>query len=360
MEKAPAISVIMSVYNGEEYLAEAIESVRRQTFGYWELIIINDCSVDNTGEILDKYSKIDGRIKVYPNDVNLKLPSSLNKAVLLAKGKYIARMDADDICLPDRLMKQYEFMENNPDIMLSSCRFMTIKNDVISSGGGGGKCDPESINALLLFTNPILHPGVIAKSEIIKQLKYDVSLTCTEDLELWTRFAMENHKMEIQDEYLMLYRIHDKQITETTRERQYKEVVAIQRKYYSAFLEAMSEEEEKFYISGIYFKDNIDIKKFCAFYRRIKSVNKQKRYFPDESIDYAAFEVLAEYNRCGISKADLIKGMLCFRFSFLVKELIQRKQRAYKDGMKCIKAAESIGLKHSNGIVEFPIFSNEK
>ena len=89
----------MSVYNGEDYLAETIESVLNQTFSDFEFIIINDCSTDRTIEILENYAKKDERVKVHTNEVNLRLPSSLNKAMSLSKGKYIARMDADDICL---------------------------------------------------------------------------------------------------------------------------------------------------------------------------------------------------------------------------------------------------------------------
>ena len=116
----PEISVIMSVYNGETYLAEAIESVVNQTFQNWELIIINDCSTDSTAEILADFSSRDERIKVHTNEINLKLPTSLNKAISLSNGKYIARMDADDICLPDRLEKQYKFMEEISDVALST------------------------------------------------------------------------------------------------------------------------------------------------------------------------------------------------------------------------------------------------
>ena len=126
----PDISVIMSVYNGETYLKEAIESVRNQTFKNWELIVINDCSTDSTAEILADFSLKDERIKVHTNEVNLRLPTSLNKGISLSAGKYIARMDADDICLPDRFEKQYKFMEENSDVALSSCRFMTVKNGV--------------------------------------------------------------------------------------------------------------------------------------------------------------------------------------------------------------------------------------
>ena len=93
----------MSVYNGEEYLSETLDSILAQDFPDLELIAVNDCSTDSTRNILEEYAKKDGRIKVLNNEKNLKLPSSLNKALLDSCGKYAARMDADDICLPDRL-----------------------------------------------------------------------------------------------------------------------------------------------------------------------------------------------------------------------------------------------------------------
>ena len=350
----PDISVIMSVYNGETYLAEAIESVINQTYKNWELIIINDCSTDSTGEILAGFSARDERIKVHTNEVNLKLPTSLNKAISLSEGKYIARMDADDICLPKRLEKQYKFMEENSDVALSSCRFMTVKNGVYASGGAGGRCDSGALRAMLLVANPILHPGVFAKAEVMKKFNYDTTLTCTEDLELWTRMAMENQKMQILPECLLIYRLHDKQITSTTLERQHTEVLGVEQKYYSSVLCQMCEEMQEFYISGIYFKENADIKKFLEYKKWLKDVSKNN--FDKNIISYALFEILAEYKRCGIPKAEVIKAMLTFSPCFLAKEIIRRKKAARKDIEKCMRAAEGIGLIKTAGTKEFPIF----
>ncbi len=357
MNQTPKISLIMSVYNGEDYLSEAIESVLNQTFKEFELIVINDCSTDGTSEILQKFAELDQRVKVHTNEVNLRLPSSLNKALSIAQGKYVARMDADDICLPDRLEKQYQFMEEHPDVSLSSCRFMTIKNGVITSGGCGGKCDKESVKALLLVTNPILHPGIIAKAEVIQRLGYDKNFTCTEDMELWTRFVLEGYSVEILPEYLMIYRLHDKQITSTTLEKQHKEVVTIQKKYLGKLLAPMDSSKEQFYIRGIYFRDNKDINQFCQFYRWLKSVNKKTKAVSMDAFNYAMFEILAEYKRRGLSKAELIKAMLPFGISFLMKELPNRKKRARNDGLRCIESAKKVGLKHSAGPLEFPAFS---
>lgn len=350
----PEISVIMSVYNGETYLKEAIESVINQTFQNWELVVINDCSTDSTSTILAEFASRDERIKVHTNEVNLKLPASLNKAISLSSGKYIARMDADDICLPDRLLKQFRFMEENEDVALSSCRFMTVKNGVYMSGGAGGRKDNDAIRAMLLVTNPILHPGVIAKSEVMKKLGYDTTLTCTEDLELWTRMAMDNQKMEILPECLLIYRLHDKQITSTTLERQHIEVTKIQQKYYKAFAAEMNDDMKAFYISGVYFKEEPDINKFLEYVKWLKNATSKKIKISD--INYALLEILAEYKRCGVRKADILKAMLKFNPLFLIKEITRRKQSAKKDIKKCIKVAKSLGLIKTAGTKEFPIF----
>lgn len=353
----PDISVIMSVYNGETYLAEAIESVVNQTFKNWELIIINDCSTDSTAQILESFSAKDERIKIHTNEVNLKLPKSLNKAISLCEGEYIARMDADDICLPERLEKQFKFMEENTDIALSSCRFMTVKNGVYASGGAGARCDFDALRTILLMSNPILHPGVIAKAEVMKCLNYDTALTCTEDLEMWTRMVMNGYKIQILPECLLIYRLHDKQITSTTLERQHTEVLEIQQKYYSFFAKEMDEEMRNFYISGIYFREIADINKFIEYakWMRKNTVNSLNR----KTVDYALFEILSEHKRRGMKKADVIKGMFIFNPLFIVDEILRRKKTAKKDIEKCLKVAENRGLKQTAGTKEFPIFEQE-
>lgn len=350
----PDISVIMSVYNGEAYLEEAIESIINQTFKNWELIVINDCSTDSTPEILSSLSNKDERIKVHTNEVNLRLPTSLNKAISLSSGKYIARMDADDISLPNRLEKQYRFMEENSDVALSSCRFMTVKNGVYMSGGAGGRCDHSALSAMLLVANPILHPGVIAKAEVMKSFNYDTTLTCTEDLELWTRMVMEGQKIEILPECLLIYRLHDKQITSTTLERQHTEVLKIQRKYYGALLREMDKETEDFYIDGVYFTREPNVPRLMKYAKWIKGIPSKS--IDKHSLDYALLEVLAEYKRCGVSRADVLKAMCSFNPCFLLKEIIRRKATARKDIEKMRQVANTLGLRQTSGTKEFPIF----
>ena len=111
----PLVSVVLSVYNGEKYLMNAIESILDQTYPAFEFIIVNDGSTDNSPKIIDKYRKLDNRIKVL-NQKNRGLIDSLNRGLALANGRYIARMDSDDISLPSKLEEQYNYLENNPDI----------------------------------------------------------------------------------------------------------------------------------------------------------------------------------------------------------------------------------------------------
>lgn len=115
MNNNPMISVVMSVYNGEKYLKDTIDSILNQTEDSFEYIIINDCSTDDSLNILREYEKLDDRIVIINNEKNLKLPASLNKGIRIAKGKYIARMDADDIAYSNRFSVQLKTLENNPE-----------------------------------------------------------------------------------------------------------------------------------------------------------------------------------------------------------------------------------------------------
>lgn len=359
--KRPEISVVMSVYNGERYLGEALESLCAQTFDSWELIAVDDCSTDATFGILEEFAQRDKRIRVMRNERNLKLAASLNRAVENACGRYIARMDADDICLPNRLERQFAFMESRGDVDLSSCRFFTEKDGRISSGGGGGPCDAESVKAMLLFANPILHPGVIAKSGVMKSYRYDEALTCTEDLDLWTRMAADGKRIEIQSEYLMIYRLHSSQITATVTPKQRTEVLDIQKRYFASLRAPMSEKSENYYTDGMYFKDSakISMREFSCFARSLKKSIGNCGTLEKEALDRALIEVLAEYKRKGLSPVKIIIGAANAGISpiFFSGELSRRKKRARADGHRCIAVAERIGLHRTGKSETFPTFS---
>ena len=167
----PLVTVLMAVYNGEKYLREAIESMLNQSYTNFEFLIINDGSTDSTEEIILSYR--DERIRHMKNEQNIKLIASLNKGLDLAEGKYIARMDADDVSLPERLAKQVDFMERNLEYGLLGTWVKTLglnpdKEIHFKSGH-------DEIRFELFFHNYLHHPTVMFRKEIIKKnnLKYE-------------------------------------------------------------------------------------------------------------------------------------------------------------------------------------------
>lgn len=185
---APLISVILPVFNGEDHLAECIESVLYQSYTNFEFVIVDDASTDSTPQILKKYSNQDERIRVITNPVNQKQTISANTACKKSVGKYVARMDADDIALPKRFEKQFEFLEANPNVgMVGSW------TDTISDNGkviGNWKTSAEH-NVLiwdLLFGASFAHSSVMIKKNSIKQVGF-YQLPQAEDYDLWSRIS---------------------------------------------------------------------------------------------------------------------------------------------------------------------------
>jgi len=221
----PEISVILPVYNGQDYLAEAIESIISQTFHSWELIIINDGSTDKSEEIIKSYLPKESRIKYYRNQQNSGLIFTLNKAIDLSEGNYIARMDADDICSPERLQIQYDFLRKNTDIALCGTYATVINNNGKPIGRLLNLRTDEYIRIHLLFSVPLIHSSVMGKAEVFKQNHYDTDYKHAEDYDLWCRISA-NHKIANIPSYLLKYRWHstnvsvlNQKIQEKTKER---------------------------------------------------------------------------------------------------------------------------------------------
>jgi len=184
----PKISVIMSVFNGEEYLEESIKSILNQTFKDFEFIIVNDGSTNRTEEILEKYQSKDPRIKIIVNEENIGLTKSLNKAIDISRGKYIARQDADDISLPQRLEKQVEFLETHNEIKVLGTFGYKIDKDGDILAEQTLPISLEQIKKTLIKTNPFIHSSVMMEKEIIDRVgKYNEKFRTSQDYELWFR-----------------------------------------------------------------------------------------------------------------------------------------------------------------------------
>ena len=211
----PMISVVMSVYNGEKYLKESIESVLNQSYIDFEFIIINDGSKDNSLNIINSYN--DERIKLINNEENKGLIYSLNKGIEKAIGKYILRFDADDICLKDRFKIQVEFMEENEDVYMMSgfAKWFVDGKDIITKTIKTPS-SYEEIKAGLIFENHINHSCVIMKRELFSKYnyKYDSRYLHIEDYGLWLEIA-EKFKVKTLDKILIKCRISKTSVTST-------------------------------------------------------------------------------------------------------------------------------------------------
>jgi len=210
-----SVSVLMSVYNGERFLSESIDSILNQTFKNYEFIIINDGSTDKSGEILHNYVDKDTRI-ILIKQSNKGLTYSLNKGISLARGKYIARMDADDISLPIRLEEEYKALTTNPKAVLVACFFEIInKNGNIIRPGYVPK---RHIKRLLLYKNRLVHSSVMFLKEIFNKIgRY--KLRYAQDYDLWLRLA-EQGDIVVIDKILHRYRYNPSGISVTKQQEQ--------------------------------------------------------------------------------------------------------------------------------------------
>jgi glycosyltransferase involved in cell wall biosynthesis len=214
--EAPLISVAMPVYNGESYLAEAIDSILSQTFTDFELIIIDDGSTDNSLQVLQDCQKRDTRIKLVARE-NRNLATTLNDIIDIARGKWIARMDQDDIALPQRFEKQLQWLDQTgADICGSSVKFFGSADKRILKHPQ----TDQAIKMAMLFGSPFAHPSVMMRTEFVKELRYDKAWEKAEDYDLWERAARAGWKMSNVPEVLLHYRQHDAQISTATKLKQ--------------------------------------------------------------------------------------------------------------------------------------------
>lgn len=244
----PQISVIMPAYNAEKYIAEAINSILTQTFNDFEFIIINDASTDSTKEIIESYKDL--RIKFINNEQNQGVAKSLNIGLAAARGKYIARMDADDISLPQRFQTQFDFMEQNPDIGIcgSWAQNFGERDDVIKTYQ-----THEEIRDATFFYCPMNHPSVIFRNN--NSILYSENFTSTQDYELWCR-EIDNLNFANIPEVLLLYRRHSGQ---TNGKKQNDIANDIRLKNVKKIGFDLSEEEKSIYlniVNGIFIAKN--------------------------------------------------------------------------------------------------------
>ena len=213
MVSYPVVSILMPVYGTASYLRVAMDSMLSQTFTDFELIVLNDCSPDNAEEILDSYD--DSRIVRYKGEKNVGLSNVLNVGIGMARGKYIARMDSDDISLPQRLQIQVDYLDKRPDVDLVSVGMRLFG---AKEGTWIREINPEKVKIEALFHSPVLHASSVWRKDSFEKqgLRFRQETVPAEDYDLWTRAMLKGLKLVNLPEVLYEYRIHESQATMQT------------------------------------------------------------------------------------------------------------------------------------------------
>lgn len=240
--KQPLISVIMSTYNEEKYIETSLKSLLNQTFREFEIIIVDDASTDNTKQLIQNLQ--DERIHLICNEENQGLTKNLNKALKYVTGKYIARMDGDDIAFPTRFEKQFQYMEKHLETMLVSCYTKSFgDSDLVFALPD----DSEVLKVRMLVRPVYAHPGFMMRRELIEAgYQYNEEYRTAQDYEFASRVA-EKYKIGLVPEILLLYRVHKKQISVKAGNQQFNNADKIRKRQLERLGIQLSETEWKNY-----------------------------------------------------------------------------------------------------------------
>ncbi|WP_162147691.1 glycosyltransferase family 2 protein [Flavobacterium limnosediminis] len=222
--QSPLLSVIMPVFNGEKFLSETIESILNQTFTDFELLILNDNSTDSTQAIIERYQEKDSRIRTIIKESNVGPANLRNEGFSLAKGEYIALMDADDIALPTRFEKQVQVLNTNPEVGVCGTWFTFFggkKNKTVKQPENHDK-----IKISFLSSCSIGNPTVMVRKSALKEHRFENQYVPVEDYDLWSRMIFTTN-FHIVQESLLRYRQHDSNISKTKIENVNRSVRAV-------------------------------------------------------------------------------------------------------------------------------------
>jgi len=204
-----SVTVLMPAYNAEKHISMAIESILGQTFKDFEFIITDDGSKDKTWKIIQEYAKTEERIVSIRNEKNLKLAGVFNQGIQLAHGKYIVRMDSDDWSYPTRLEKQFEFMENNPEVVIVGSKVDICDEDLEKIYTRNYGLNDREIRKKIFRYSPFCHPAIMVRKNALQSCGgYDPLLILGEDYDMYFRLGKKGKFANLPD-VLMKLRLHD-------------------------------------------------------------------------------------------------------------------------------------------------------
>jgi len=217
MNASPQVSVLMSVRNGLPYAPRAINSIVCQTFGEWEFVIVDNASTDRTVEEIEFIAATESRIRLIRSSSDLGHSGGLNKGLEICRGPWVARIDADDVALPNRLERQLDFLRKNPDVQVTSCfGYYIDQNDVIVGNITHDLTTREAFRRYVerQLAIGILHPGALISRDLLLRVRgYRGAFDPANDIDLWGRLVDAGALILVQPEPLMKYRVHDGSIS---------------------------------------------------------------------------------------------------------------------------------------------------
>jgi len=236
MKRMPLVSVIMPAFNCAKYIGEAIESILSQTFTDFEFIIIDDGSKDETHNLLLGYVEKDTRIRLIRNEKNLGIATSFNKGLRIAKGKYIARMDADDISMPSRFEQQIAFLFKHPSVGVLGTTAKVINEHGETMDRYFVPADHSMIAWALPFGHDFANPTVMIRAKVIKKAGgYFAETSIAEDVELWIKLAETTRFANIQKD-LLIYRTHPQATSRIKNKMQREDALIAREKFISRMI----------------------------------------------------------------------------------------------------------------------------
>jgi hypothetical protein len=280
MKRQPAVTVLLPAYNAQAWLDEALRSVLRQSFRDLELLIIDDGSTDGTAELVRRYA--DDRIRIVRHERNRGLIESLNEGIDLARGRFVARMDADDIAHPRRLERQLAFLEQRADVGICGTWFRA------SGRRRQAKIRPpmhhDDIAATLFFRSAFAHPTVMFRRQFLDQngLRYDPQAHHAEDYDLWVR-ARERTRLANLPEFLLEYRAHADQVSARYPQPQSGSAAQVRLKQLAVMLPAATEEEKSLHLrtcDGHVFSSSSELLEARSWLDFLREANRRAGMFP--------------------------------------------------------------------------------
>lgn len=283
--KDPQVSVIMPVYNSQNYVGEAISSVLAQSFTDFEFLIIDDCSTDESTSVIKKFT--DKRIRFYQNEKNQGYIKSLNFLLNECKGTFIIRHDNDDFSSKDRILNQVSFLEKNPDHLIcgSNCRVFGRKNALSFLPQTDSEC-----RVYMIFNSPFYHPSVCFRRKVFSEynLFYNSDLMPAEDYDMWIHISQFGKMANLPSIEFNL-RTHDSNTSSLNSQKQKNILLSLRDRYFSEILQLKIQENENNLLSSITYSSsftNIEVNEIERLFIKIRTSNFASGILDKKDLDF--------------------------------------------------------------------------